>query len=316
MYANKKEPTVITNTELFGILLLSLLLMVLIFPKQSIEKAISDEKSNYDLTLIYLESIARAYPNNSENWLRLLKAELKMGKTKEAEQILQKMAKMPTVKQIYLDILSFELIRTRYQKSTTKEEKKALFQLLKERLEKFAESNDPTLWQIAIKEAPQLSLDSIAYEAFAKRVSHTTLCSNEELKRFFYLGQKVHKEEKTLKILQNYLAQTPQKEIYELLKNHFLAHQAYNQAAEIESDCYRNLHQPKCLLDAATYFFIAKEDQKSIALLHKYQDNYLDDADISQKIIKLYLAYQKLHEAHEYTLKVLHRQKLLPERRK
>jgi tetratricopeptide (TPR) repeat protein len=313
LYAdNSKEPTVITFTELSGIVIITIVLMILIFPKQSIEKAISQEKSNYDLTLIYLRSIAHAYPDDPNNWLRLIKAELQMGKTEEAQKVLEKLESIPSIKQIYLEILSYELLRTEYEKSTSAAKKKQLKAILQKRLQKFLQSDEPTLWMITIKEAQQLSFKETAYEAFAKRIAHTTLCTAKEIETFFYLGRSLHHEKETCRIIENYLKKSPDPKLYTLLKNHYLAQKAYAKAGKLSSVYYQKTKKPESLFEAVDYLFQAKEEKEALKLLKKYEENYLDTPAYARRIIELYLAHNRLKEAHNYTLKVMRHRKVLP----
>jgi hypothetical protein len=313
LYADKsREPTVITFTELTGIVIITIVLMILIFPKQSIEKAINEEKSNYDLTLIYLQSIAHAYPDNPNNWLRLIKAELQMGKTEEAQKVLEKLGNIPSVKQIYLEILSYELLRTEYEKSTSAAKKKQLKAILKKRLQKFLQSNDPSLWMITIKEAQQLSFKALAYEAFAKRIAHTTLCTTKEIETFFYLGRALHHEQKTSQIIEQYLKNTPNPKLYVLLKNYYLGQKAYAKAGKLCSSYYRKTGKPESLFEAVSYLFQAKKEKEALQLLKSQQKHYLNTPKYARRIIELYLAHNKLKEAHEYTLQVMQHQKVLP----
>ena len=313
MYADRqKEPTVITYPELAGIIMLTAVLMVLIFPKQNIEKAIREESSNYDLTLIYLRSIAEAYPDNPDNWLRLIDAQLRMGETEAAGKVFTKLSKTPALDKIYLDLLSFRLIRTRYEKSKDPATKARLKAVLHKRLAQFVASSDPTLWYTALHEAQRIQLPEIAFQALQKRITHSVLIDPKEVKEGFFLGLSLGKKREAEALLAKALAHHPDPQLYRLLRDHYLGEKAYAEAGETALACYTKRHDPDCLLDAVRYLFSAQRDKEAVALLKRYETDYLTDSDISEKIIKLWLANNRLQEAHDFTLRLMKRQKVLP----
>ena len=312
MHADKREePTVITFWELTGIILLTAALLVLFFPKQRIEKAIREEKSNYDLTLIYLRSIAESYPENPDNWLRLIDAQLRMGETKEAQQVLMKLSQTPGMDKIYLDLLSFRLILTQYEKSKDPATKKRLRPVLQKRLESFVASSDPSLWYTAFHEAQRLHFPNIALQALEKRLTHTVLIDPEEVKKGFFLALSLHKESDAVKLLTQALAKNPDSSIYRLLRDHYLATENYAAAGETALTYYRQVQQPRYLLEGVQYLFNTHRDKAAIATLKKYENRYLDNDTVSEKIIQLWLANNRLQEAHAFTLRLMQHKKVV-----
>ena len=302
----------ITFWEITGIVILTSILLILFFPKQSIEKAIEQEQSNYDLTLIYLKSIAHAYPEDPGNWLRLINAQLRMGQTEEAEKILHKLKNLPNLNKIYLEILSYQLIRTRYAKSQDKKQKAKLYGILKRRLKTFAASEEPSFWHIAIKESTALALPDITFQALQKHIAHSTLQNTAQIKEAFYLGLALHQKAKAVKIVEDAFAKSGDPALCQLLKANYLEEKAYAKAAETLYVCYQQHQNVQTLLDAAQYFFTAGEKQKAVKIVQKYQKRYLEDAVTAQKIIQLYLANDALAAAHAFALEVMQKKEVLP----
>ena len=165
---------------------------------------------------------------------------------------------------------------------------------------------------IAAREAQQLSMKETAYEALYKRISHTTLCRPKELETFFYLGVSSGHEKETVTLLEKYLRETPAPKLYTLLKNHYLSKKAYDKAGALYIACYRQTRNPDCLFEGIGYLFQAKKEKEALHLLKSYEDRYLEDTRYAERIITLYLAHNRLREAHDYTLKVMQHKKVLP----
>ncbi len=62
----KKRESVVTNLEIFLLFFSFLGILFLLFPKESLQKQVLAEKSNFDLTAIYLQNLMRLNPKDSE----------------------------------------------------------------------------------------------------------------------------------------------------------------------------------------------------------------------------------------------------------
>ena len=112
-----REKSIITKTETLALIVFTTLMLVLFFPKNSIQKHIEDEESNYDLTVIYLQNILKAYPNKKENYLKLAKIYLKMGKLKKSQEMLNNYNKNSDNSNI--DTLAYNLLKTKQKYTYT-----------------------------------------------------------------------------------------------------------------------------------------------------------------------------------------------------
>jgi hypothetical protein len=77
---SKKRHYVITHAEIIGLFGLFMLILSLLYSKDKLVDRVLEESSNYDLTVIYLENMLRHDPDNEELMLALLKTVQKSGK--------------------------------------------------------------------------------------------------------------------------------------------------------------------------------------------------------------------------------------------
>ena len=309
---NSKEPVVITFGELFMMLALTGALMVLFFPKARIEQGIETEKSNYDLTLVYLKSIAHAYPNDPQNWLRLLDAELSMGKTEAAQQIFAQLKRFPDIDKSSLDYMGYKLLKTRYFQTAEAWRKEELRTLLARKLEEFISSDESSLWLIARQEATELQMPRLVFAALKKRITRGNMADPDDVAALLRLAPALHRVSEALTLAETALRQSGDRRIYMLLKKECLAAEDYAACAKISRLCYERCGDAEAFLDAAKYLFWAKKPKEARALLRSGEARFLHDPQTAQKIIRLYLANGMTAEAHRYTLQLLEAERVLP----
>jgi hypothetical protein len=286
-------------------------LLVLFFPKQRIVHGIETEKSNYDLTLVYLKSIAHAYPDNPENWMRLLDAELTMGNTQSANNIFTRLKQFKNIDQTSLTYMGYKLLKTKYQHSAPLR-KAQLRKLLKAKLREFIRGDDSTLWLIALQEARELQMPEIELAALERRISQSELINPAEVRTALQLAEVTHKTHKVLNLAEAALRKSADPKIYEILKNYSLARQAYGEAAKVSASWFRQSGDKAAFADAAKFYFWAKKPETARKFLRKYEVRFLNDPATAQHIIRLYLANNMPEEAHRYTLELLKHERILP----
>jgi len=312
LYPDKRhEPTVVTYRELIVLTGAIMLLMWLLFPRHMIEEAIENEKSNYDLTLIYLKSIASAYPDNPRNWLRLLDAQLKMGRTEEAEAIFGKLSRMHAITADQTRELAYRLLKNRYLHAGGSE-KKRMRRMLRERMKALLESDDPALWYSVAEDAQRLQMPDLAFDAWRKRLLHATVIDPSEVEKAFWLGVANHREAEATALAEAALARDPDPRTLKLLVDRYHGKARYDRAAALLARYYEISGQPNYLFDAAQNYLWAKEKHRAIALLQRHEAALLHDRQLSERLIRFYLANGALKAAHAFTLRVLKSQKVLP----
>lgn len=114
-FANKQKVYVASYKEIvIGFLTFALILFVL-YPKNLILEQILKEKSNYDLSVLYLKNMLRNDPNNEQLILTLAQKSIKSQNRDLALQLLELLKNSPhkeVQKQAYL--LSYELLKQNY----------------------------------------------------------------------------------------------------------------------------------------------------------------------------------------------------------
>ena len=301
----------ITNSELFILLALTLALMVLFFPKNMIENAIEEEKSNYDLTLIYLKSIAAAYPDDPQNWRRLLDAELKMGDTADAEKIFQKLDTRIKMTEEERAFWNYRLLKDRYERSKGPQ-KEQIKKLLLEKLHRFLNSRHPSRWYLVMEEARDLNMPKLRFEALKKSMLHTTLVDETQLQEALTLATQLGREKDLKTILHHIASIAPDEKMRKTVEDHYLATQDYAGAARFFEACFQQSSNSDALLKSMRYYFWAKKPQKALFLLDSNKTVLLKDPKTAEAVIKLLLENNRLKEAKSFTLETLKKQKVLP----
>jgi len=132
-FANNEKIYVATYKEIIiGFLTFTLILFVL-YPKKIIMEQILQEKSNYDLSVLYLKNMLKNDPNNEQLILMLAQKSINSQKRDLAIHLLELLKKSPHKKvqeQAYL--LSYKLLKQNYFYLQKKKDLKATQKLQKE----------------------------------------------------------------------------------------------------------------------------------------------------------------------------------------
>ncbi len=302
---NRVEPKVITYFELTGIIILTLSLLILFFPKNSVERLIQSEKSNYDLTIIYLKSIARAYPDDPNNWLRLINAYLEMGNIEEAKNIFKMFQKNANIDEDELQILNYKLIKGKYTNSKTKSQKNRLLKEIEKELENFLKSHNPSLWYFVLNESSQLNLQEIQLKTLQKRIYHQRYIDPNEVIKAFFLAKKLNQNNEAVKLLKYSVSKSNNQKLFDLLISHYSLKKEYIKIAKAYEQRYLKTKQSNLFLNTARLYLLAKDEKKALSWIKEYQNSFLKDPDTSYEIIKLYLSHQKLSDAKSFVTSLM-----------
>jgi len=302
---NRFEPKVITYYELAGIVVLTFSLLILFFPKNSVKKVIQNEKSNYDLTIIYLKSIAQAYPDDPDNWLRLIEAYLQIGKIEEAKNVFERFEKKANIDKEELKILNYKLIKGEYIKSKDQTQKIKLLKELKNELENFLKSSNPSLWYFVLTESQKLDLETIQLKTLQKRVYHANYIDPAEVTKAFFLAKKLDKNDQAVRLLEYSALKSKDRKLFDLLISQYLSKKEYPKIAKLYVRKYLETKNSAHFLDAAKFYLLAENEKRALEWLKKYRNSFLDAPKTSIDILKLYLSYQKLDEARDFVLSLM-----------
>lgn len=86
-----KAKTLITYYEIIAIAVVFLFTLYLLYPGERIRTLALKETKNIELTILYLKQITKIYPNDLENWDRLLAMYLKQSDTESAYNLIKEM---------------------------------------------------------------------------------------------------------------------------------------------------------------------------------------------------------------------------------
>ncbi len=132
-FANKEKVYVASYKEIvIGFLTFALILFVL-YPKNLILEQILQEKSNYDLSVLYLKNMLRNDPHNEKLILTLAQKSIKSQNRDLALHLLELLKKSPhTEVQQQAYLLSYELLKQNYFFLQNKHDTKGMQKLRKE----------------------------------------------------------------------------------------------------------------------------------------------------------------------------------------
>ncbi len=311
MSADKNAPSVVTFAELLMIALLALSMLLLFYPRYSIDHLIASEESNYDLTLIYLRNIARAYPNDPKNWERLMQVALKAGETKLAQQIYRTHFQHAKTDAQMVMMSAYKLLKTRYLQERDKAKKEVLRAQLLRTMEQFLQNRHPSLWYLVMRDARSLALARMELKARRKMLSYTDRPDPSDVLAAFRLAVGLGRSKEAIALLEEGYKKSHDPTLARKLAR-YAAWRDDRKAGRLYADLYRHNHHEEELLLAMESYFRAKEPKKALALLHTYAKMALHDDATAAKIIKLLLANGMVAQARSVTLEAMRMRGVLP----
>ena len=307
MFVDKKEPQVTSLFELVAIMIATFALLYLFAPKKQITQAINAENTNYDLTLTYLESIAKSDPLDEKNWEILIHAYLNIGKYQKASSTFKEhLADNPA----YLS-LSYEILKTRWLNSPKGQQKKAFNKALQQTMHRLLAYHDKTLYAMVEEDAQRFNFPHIRYKAMKKRLLAQSFHTPAQLLSLYDLAVGIHQADDALAFLHQQFQRTPSKELGIQLAKRYAQNQAYEKAASLYQTLYTRYHDSAFFLASVEHYFYAKKKKEAFRLLDKEAKNFYHDDVMSQKIITLYLAHGFTQKARTYTLAQLQKRGIL-----
>ena len=305
MASNYKEIKVISYPEVVGIILLSISLLVLFFPKNSIQNHINEEKSNHDLNILYLKSIVKAYPDDSDNWLRLVKAYIQMGSLKEASEALSDSKEFATLDIEDVEVLSYRLLKEKFTSETDNSQKEKFLAQMKTKLKSFIDSDNSSAWYFAYHQASSLALLNLSFDALKKRIYHSRFIEADEIVRAFFSGKKLGKEYESIALVEYAIQKSESEKLTSLYRGYYEEKKEYKKLGDFYAKKYRENSVKDDFFYATQYYFLDKNKTKAISFLENFEDDFVDDDNLSKKIINLYLSNSKLKKARSFSIKVM-----------
>lgn len=314
-----------------------------LYPKQMLQKQVLAEKSNYDLTAIYLENMLRLEPDNMELTIALLEASIKSGKFDLALKMIDALQKDASV-EFRRQLLSYryEALKVKYfstnevhLQNETKEEILALLNMISAEglytqgdleywykgsrefslntpalffLYKLLEHEEKALW---LKECFYLSSDikdeRLQEECLLRLRMADVSHYNEWTQQAYYLALQEGKIEQALSLLKD-MASRSHKWQLELAK-FYVELRRYKEGSAEYMKLYKRAknakERKKYLLKALEALQFGSLMDEAAALARKYEALYYRDKQMSAIFIKLYLAGNKLQDAKRVSIERL-----------
>jgi len=202
----EKKSYVITYKELiFTFLVFSVLLFVL-YPKDLLKEQILSEKSNYDLSMLYLKNLLKHSPEDESLMLILAEQSLRTGKKDLSLRLLQLLLKSKDIKHRQrATLLSYDLEKDNYFYMRNKDKNKKKIQMKKLRdlfdaiyINRMYDQKDLDKWY---KESIFVQNDIATYD-FVKQKLLKDKTNVEYLEQAYYLSQKLDLPKDSRKYIQ------------------------------------------------------------------------------------------------------------------
>ncbi len=273
-FANKEKVYVASYKEvIIGFITFSLILFVL-YPKDLILEQILKEKSNYDLSVLYLKNMLRNDPKNEKLILTLAQKSIKSQNRDLALRLLELLKKSShkeVQKKAYL--LSYELLKQNYFFLQNKKDRAGMQKLRKELATVFLTIlnrhfyNDEDL-KMLYKEAMFLKSKEAQYLLLTRMIQKNP-DNIKQLKDALYLASKLKKYNEAFQYLDK-LAKLDKKHMQTYNDTYFyLLTQVYNYK-ELENHLLAVAKNSKYWQDKVIEFYLAHKKYKKAAAYYMH----------------------------------------------
>ena len=341
----KDDIFVATYKEIIFIIVVFTIILIILYPKEVLKQQILAEKSNYDLSMLYLKNLLKHHPEDETLMLALAEQSLRSGKKDLSLRLLELLlhSKKKKIRQKAI-LLSYELKKEVYFYYKTKEKKAKVYKELRylfaliftqklyneKELDKwykeaiFIQSNKATYYflrkKLALnptntKELEQAYYFAMKYNRFTDAKKYLGLLirydgSEKWQEAYYYMliqFKKYRKAEKFLKIKAKYSVKWKER-----LAAFYLMKKRYKKSSYI----YFTLFQKeKDYKKKREYFYKAIQALQAGNHLHaaailgkRYENYYFKDREVREFLLKLYVATGHLDDAVKLSKKILHKE--------
>ncbi len=335
----KKKP-IITNFEIVGLFIGFALVLFILFPKHSMKEQILNEKSNYDLTAIYLHNLIKLEPKNSPLVLEMAKVLYNQGKYDLSRNLLDAIEKGSSDFDILQKVALLKLtINNRYLEKKIDEKKREA--ILRDNRSLLKRASNIKSCDLNSSKTLYFSALSLGERESALRFNINILKNipkDEQvkwLKNLHYLAYDLNKtniDKETLKIL----LREDKKERFMWLKA-LLSMQSKEENRAINPDklglsdsqkayfylstnqihkatkLYQSLFKEAKTIDKKREYLQKIIDElrannqvkKAAKIASEYEDSFLDDSDMLKRLLSLYIEAARSDLAKQLSLKIM-----------
>jgi len=339
-----KKSYVITYKELLFTFVVFAVILFVLYPKNLLKDQIVSEKSNYDLSMLYLKNLLKHDPNNESLMLILAEQSLRSGAKEQSIALLDKLVKSKDVKlrnrALLLDYElkkdNFYYLKDKKQKRKAKQDLRKLFSYIF--YQKLYNETDIDRWY---DESIFLNEYRPMYFFLKKKLSKD-MTNVKLLTKAYYLSIRFHDYKNSVKYIKLLMLYDTKNSEKWLLDNYYmlvnskkyadvetlLAQQSENstvwkkRAADYylmrksfkkSSKMYIELfYKTKDYNKRKEYYFKAVRAlqagnylQESADLAHRYENFYLHDKEVRKFLLKVYIGTSNLDYASSLSKKIL-----------
>ena len=339
-----KKSYVVTYKELLFTFIVFAVILFVLYPKDLLKEQIVSEKSNYDLSMLYLKNLLKHDPKNESLQIILAEQSLRSGAKLESIALLDKLIKSKNEKiRKKAFLLDYELKKDNYYyikdkklKRKAKKELKKLFRYIY--YQKLYNEKDEDKWY---NEALFLDEQGPMYYFVQKKLKSEP--NNVELlTKAYYLSLKFNNRKKAVKYIHDLIIYDTKNSEKWLLDNYYMLLNS-KQYAEVEKLLYQKsktslnwkkrsadyylmrksfrrasrmyielFNETKSYNKRKQYFFKAVRAlqagsylQASANLAHRYENYYLYDREVRKFLLKIYISTSNLNYASNLSKKIL-----------
>jgi len=348
VHNNNEKNYVATYKELIVTFVIFCVILIVLYPKEIIKEQILSEKSNYDLSMLYLRNLLDHDPENEQLMLILAEQSLRTGKIDLSLRLLDLLhkSKNPDYRN-KSNKLSYELIKDRYfyisdESILVKERKKLkkfFYSIFKDK--KFKEEN----YDMWYREAMFNSHDVATYY-FVKKLLIKEPLDIDYLQSAYYMANKFNDSEEAVGYLDLLMKYDPnQKEKWLADRYYVLMNDKEYKEAELfledkskdslkwkielaefylmrkkyvsASNVYMSLFDESSDYKVKkNYFYKAtgalqagSHLKRAASLGNKYENYYINDLGVRKFLLKMYIATGNLEYASDLSMKILRKEK-------
>ena len=340
---NKKNNHIITPFETSLLFTVFLFVLFFLYPRESLEKKVLSEKSNYHLTTIYLKNLITLDPENSDLVFAMANTLHQQEKLDLSRRLLEILESNPnddvkakaTLLHLSLNHTKLQKPLSQYERSLLLKENKKLLSSVSEEMITDRKKNE-TLYHAAL---------SLQEKALALKFNLNIIKDKDDkkylywLKNAHYLAEEIGEKSKNIEILKTLIfedknsssiwldALLPQldKETNlaalsselqltdETLAQLYIRNNQALKASEIYISLLNKENnqkvRKKLLLKIITILQANNQTVEAASLALKYEDDYIMDKNMTKKLLKLYLSANRADLAKKFSLKIIKKRK-------
>jgi hypothetical protein len=334
----EKKIEVITYKEFIFIITFFVFVLIMLFhPKEILKKSILNEKSNYKLTVAYLEALIKNSPKDEYLLYEMAKRVIKIRNMDLAVKLftLLSNSKDPNLRKKSI-LLAYKINKLIYASADSEKIKKeykikaidSLKRIFKEGIYK----NNVEKWYSEAIFFDQKELELKALQDLYKKTKALSF-----LEKIYYLSSNIKKYDISLKsldelekidkkhkikwILAKYYLYTKLKrykdaeklllryknyyKIAKIIPGFYLYTKNYSKIFNIYWNRFKRTHKNIYFKKSIQILILQKNYSKTIQLLHKYENYFIYNKTMREFIIKSYLSINKTDLANRYANKIL-----------